>query len=96
MNKACPFFLCNYCKYRHYRQTREFTLTELAQYDGSRGKPAYVSVNGIVYDVSYEATWGGAAHFGLMAGRDLTAQFQSCHGAADILKKLPSVGMLKK
>lgn len=78
-----------------YRQTREFTLAELAQYDGSMGRPAYVAVDGIVYDVSKEATWGGATHFGLQAGRDLTAQFQSCHGMAQILSKLPKVGILK-
>lgn len=78
-----------------YRQTREFTLTELAQYDGAMGRPAYVAVNGIVYDVSSEAAWGGASHFGLMAGMDLTAQFQGCHGRESILAKLPKVGILK-
>ena len=41
---------------------REFTLEELATYDGSMGRPAYVAVNGIVYDVSLEKTWGGATH----------------------------------
>lgn len=78
-----------------YRQIYEFTLTELAKYDGAMGRPAYVAVNGIVYDVSNEATWGGASHFGLMAGKDLTAQFQSCHGTENILSKLPKVGILK-
>ena len=74
---------------------KEFTLEELAQYDGSGGKPAYVAVNGIVYDVSIEATWGGGTHFGLYAGKDLTAQFQGCHGMESILSKLPKVGILK-
>lgn len=77
------------------RQSREFTLDELAQYDGSMGRPAYVAVNGIVYDVSNEATWGGASHFGLMAGMDLSPQFQGCHGRESILAKLPMVGILK-
>lgn len=77
------------------RQSREFTLDELAQYDGSMGRPAYVAVNGIVYDVSNEATWGGASHFGLMAGMDLSQQFQGCHGRESILAKLPRVGILK-
>lgn len=79
-----------------YRQTKEFTIDELSQYDGSMGRPAYVAVNGIVYDVSTEATWGGASHFGLLAGRDLTSQFQSCHKNANILAKLPKVGVLKE
>jgi predicted heme/steroid binding protein/rubrerythrin len=82
-------------RHNFYRQTREFTLSELAQYDGSMGRPAYVAVNGIVYDVSNEATWGGATHFGLTAGNDLTEQFQGCHGMEEILAKLPRVGILK-
>lgn len=78
------------------RQTKEFTLSELENYNGSMGKPAYVAVNGIVYDVSNEATWGGASHFGLIAGRDLSSQFHGCHGTESILAKLPKVGILKK
>jgi predicted heme/steroid binding protein len=77
-----------------YRETREFTLEVLAQYDGSMGRPAYVAVNGIVYDVSTEATWGGATHFGLIAGKDLTEQFQGCHGMEATLASLPKVGIL--
>jgi len=78
-----------------YRQPREFTLDELAQYDGSLGRPAYVAVNGIIYDVSNQSAWGGATHFGLYAGNDLTAQFQGCHGMLSILTNLPKVGTLK-
>jgi predicted heme/steroid binding protein len=79
-----------------YRQTKEFTLSELAQYNGSMGKSAYVAVNGIVYDVSNEATWGGAGHFGLTSGKDLSSQFQGCHGSDSVLAKLPKVGILKR
>lgn len=76
---------------------RIFTIEELAQYDGSNGKPAYAAVNGIVYDVSLEATWGGGTHFSLYAGKDLTAQFNGCHrDRPDILKNLPEVGMLQQ
>jgi len=78
------------------RQTKEFTPDELASFDGSMGKPAYAAVNGIVYDLSYQAAWGGASHFGLMAGMDLTDQFEKCHNAPEILNKLPKVGILKK
>lgn len=74
---------------------REFTLEELATYDGSMGRPAYVAVNGIVYDVSLEKTWGGATHFGLVAGKDLTGAFQGCHGNLEVLRNLPKVGVLK-
>ncbi len=78
-------------------EQRVFTVEELAQYDGSNGKPAYVAVNGIVYDVSLEATWGGGTHFGLYAGKDLTAQFNGCHdGRLEVLRNLPKVGILKE
>jgi predicted heme/steroid binding protein len=53
-------------------------------------------VNDIVYDVSLESTWGGASHFGLLAGKDLTDQFNGCHGMSPILSKLPKVGILNK
>ena len=80
-----------------YRQIpeKEFTIEELGYYDGSGGKPAYVAVKGIVYDVSREATWGGGTHFGLYAGKELTGPFQGCHGIEGILSKLPRVGILK-
>lgn len=78
------------------RQTKEFTLSELAQFDGTMGRPAYVAVNGIVYDVSDNSKWSGAKHYGLTAGKDLTSQFESCHGIATKLAKLPKVGILKR
>lgn len=77
-----------------YRQ-KEFTIEELAQYDGSGGKPAYVAINGIVYDVSMNPAWGGGSHFGLIAGKDLSAEFKSCHGMNGKLEELPKVGILK-
>lgn len=76
---------------------RVFTIEELAQYDGSNEKPAYVAVNGIVYDVSLEATWGGGTHFSLYAGKDLTPQFTGCHGGnLEVLRNLPKVGILEE
>jgi predicted heme/steroid binding protein len=77
------------------RESLVINVNELSAFDGSGGRPAYVAVNGIVYDVSNEATWGGASHFGLMAGKDLTSQFNGCHGMIGILSKLPKVGLLK-
>lgn len=80
---------------RNPRQTKKFTLSELSQYDGTMGKPAYVAINGIVYDVSTNLKWSGATHFGLTAGKDLSSQFESCHAMASILSKLPKVGVLR-
>lgn len=76
---------------------REFTLEELAQYDGSKGKDAYIAINGVVYDVSYEASWGGGTHAGLVAGKDYTKEFTYCHNSKlNFIKDLPVVGKLKE
>jgi len=75
----------------YHRQPKEFSEEELAQYNGH---PAYVAIEGIVYDISNSTAWGGGTHFGLTAGQDLTSQFNSCHGIIDILTNAPKVGIL--
>ena len=79
----------NYC-----RQQKQFTLEELSKYDGSNGKPAYVAVEGIVYDLSKVAAWSGGTHFDLKAGKDLTNEFNSHHGVIKKLSSIPKVGIL--
>ena len=78
----------------YYRTQREFTLEELSRYTGSHGNPAYVAIEGIVYDISNYRAWSEGTHFGLVAGQDLTNQFNSCHGIIDILTNAPKVGIL--
>lgn len=73
---------------------RTFTRAELAQYDGKSGNPAYVAVGGVVYDVTDNAAWAAATHFGLSAGNDLTSQYSSCHASQQILRNLTVVGSL--
>lgn len=76
-------------------EPRYFTLDELAQYNGQNGAPAYVAVNGVVYDVTNNPVWRGGTHFGgLTAGRDLTNDFEGCHPGAIVLSVLPVVGYL--
>lgn len=105
----CPYFYCcnmqripyygfyqknNTREVDNFYRQKQFTLEELAQFDGSGGKPAYVAVGGTVYDVSVQGAWGGGTHFGLYAGKDLTAHFQACHDNDTILNALPKVGVL--
>lgn len=56
---------------------RNFTRAELAKYDGTNGMPAYVSINGIVYDVTPVFIEG--RHFSHLAGQDLTGAFLRQH-----------------
>ncbi|MDT8715142.1 cytochrome B5 [Clostridium sp. 19966] len=75
---------------------KTFTAEELKKYNGENGNPAYVAVNGIVYDVTNARKWKNGKHEnGVVAGVDLTNSIgQSPHGAS-VLKDLPVVGTLK-
>lgn len=73
---------------------RYFTLEELSRYNGKNGVPAYVAVNGVVYDVTNNSVWKGDSHFGLNPGNDLTSEFQTCHPGAMVLTRLPVVGYM--
>lgn len=76
---------------------REFTLEELATYNGKNGNPPYVAINDIVYDMSGVELWKTGRHFGVTAGKDNTSVFMNCHqGSTNRIEKLPIVGVLKK
>lgn len=72
-----------------------FTLDELAKYNGKDGQPAYIAVDGIVYDVSDVGAWKNGGHQGFESGKDVTDQIGeiSPHGTS-VLESLPKVGTL--
>ena len=75
-------------------EMRTFTLEELSQYNGKDGQPAYVAVDGVVYDVTTVEAWKDGEHkLGLTAGNELTEEItkQSPHGLK-VLEGLPIVG----
>jgi len=71
------------------------TLEELAQYDGKDGSPAYVAVDGVIYDVTDVPQWKNGEHNGYSAGQDLTdiIKNESPHGVSK-LRGIPVVGQL--
>ncbi len=71
---------------------RIFTLQELAQYNGQNGQPAYVAVDGIVYDMSI--VFRNGDHHGYSAGQDLSSAFHDKH-SQDYLSRVPVVGKLQ-
>ena len=75
--------------------TLELTLDQLKQYDAKNGNPAYIAVDGILYDVSNVSQWKNGGHNGYSAGNDLTDAIKnvSPHGTSK-LKGVPVVGKL--
>ncbi len=69
------------------------TLDELSAYNGKDGQPAYIAIDGVIYDVTGLAQWSGGEHNGFEAGNDLTEEIKeiSPHGVAK-LKAVPVVG----
>jgi len=68
-----------------------FTVSELSKYDGQNSHPAYVAVDGVVYDLS--SVFINGTHYGYSAGQDLTGAFYSKHIKSQIAK-YPVVGVL--
>ena len=68
------------------------TLKELSKYNGKNGNPAYVAVNGIIYDVT--DYWRSGKHNGLTAGSDVTKAFAGSPHSQSLLNSLPVVGSL--
>lgn len=70
----------------------KFSKESLAKYDGKNGNPAYVAINGDVYDVTGNPHWAEGEHHGNLAGQDLTIAIgQAPHGTS-VLGKLNKVG----
>ncbi len=73
------------------------TLEELKAYNGQNGMPAYIAVDGKIYDVTNNPMWRNGFHNGFSAGNDLTEQIKtiSPHGLK-MLDRVPMVGEIKE
>ncbi|MFO7765444.1 MAG: cytochrome b5 domain-containing protein [Pelovirga sp.] len=71
------------------------TLAELSTYDGRDGKPAYVAVSGVVYDVSNSKLWTDGNHEGAhQAGQDLTEELKTAPHVRSVIERFPVIGQL--
>lgn len=72
-----------------------FKLNDLAQFDGTDGKPAYLAFDGRIIDVSSSQRWHHGRHMGShQAGRDLTMEIATAPHGPEKLEKFPQVGVL--
>jgi predicted heme/steroid binding protein/uncharacterized membrane protein len=77
------------------REQRRFTVSELKEYDGRAGRPAYSAFKGKVYDVSDSPLWDQGEHTGgHPAGLDLTESMIDAPHGDEVFAGFPVVGEL--
>lgn len=83
---------------RKHGGDRLFTATDLAQYDGSQGRPAYIAFKGIVYDASGSGRWKDGKHGAgqHQAGNDITEAIVRAPHGEEMIARLGIVGSLQK
>ncbi|HEX5682183.1 MAG TPA: cytochrome b5 domain-containing protein, partial [Desulfobacterales bacterium] len=75
---------------------KEFTLEDLARYNGENGNPVYIAHAGKVYDVSASKMWKTGTHMKRhRSGQDLTPDIQAAPHTVEVLGRYPQVGVLK-
>lgn len=70
------------------------TLEELAVYNGMDGMPAYVAVDGLIYDVTDHPEWATGEHGGNMAGTDISEMLKAAPHGVGKLGDVTRVGNL--
>ena len=76
-------------------EQRRFSLAELKAFDGKEGKPAYVALNGKVYDVTKSKLWKTGRHMDRhLAGDDLSTSLINAPHSQEVFMKFPIVGEL--
>lgn len=83
---------------REYKTKINLTLEQLKEFDGKNGRPAYVAVNGTIYDLTLSRLWRGGEHDPSLgevyAGRDLSKEIEKSPHGDKHLKDFPVVGTL--
>lgn len=72
-----------------------FTERELRQYDGLKGRRAYIAYDGVVYDVTHAPNWRGGMHRDMhYPGLDLTRSLRKAPHTDSVFARVPRVGIL--
>lgn len=73
------------------------TERELRQYDGQKGRRAYIAFEGVIYDVTDAPNWRGGMHREMhYPGLDLTRSLRKAPHDASVFKRVPRVGVLEE
>jgi len=76
---------------------KEIAPEELSSFTGKDGNPAYVGLQGKVYDVTQSPLWPKGLHMKRhSAGKDLTAEISAAPHGPEVLDRYSQVGILKK
>lgn len=71
-----------------------YDKTSLSEFNGKDGQPAYIAIEGIVYDVSDNPMWMNGIHQGRFeAGQDLTEEMKNAPHGFSKLSQLNEVGI---
>ncbi len=83
---------------REYQTKINLTLDQLVEFDGKNGRPAYVAVDGIIYDLTESRLWRGGEHDPnhgeAQAGRDLSEVIRKSPHGKKHLERFPVVGRI--
>lgn len=81
-------------------QQQIFTLDELKKYNGQNGNPAYVAVDGVVYDVTNSPKWKNGIHkacsSSTFAGADFSESIKASPHGVSIMNKFRVIGKVQK
>ena len=74
----------------------QLSIEELAQKDGTQGRPVYVAYEGKIYDVSQSSLWKTGRHMRRhSSGKDLTADMGGAPHGPEVLQRYPQVGIIR-
>ena len=81
--------------YYSEKRLRVIGTKELAEYNGEGDNPAYVAIDGIIYNVTNLPFLKVDPHGELKFGTDISKAYRECHkDNKDLLKDIPVVGVL--
>lgn len=69
---------------------KKFTRETLSNYNGKNGRPAYIAVNGTVYDVTNNSQWTNGEYHNIMACQDVSFNLTN---TPDVLVNINKVGL---